>query len=579
MTSLNDIIADLRAEPAARLRDDTPPEEIEVIETHISLVLLAANRAYKSNKSVDLGFIKQTTLTERFRNCCHEVRLNARLAADVYLGVYAVHLSDVGRPVLGTEPVYGLSHSDSQQDPSASSENSAGDDSILEYCVVMRRLPDAHNLKSRIAHKQIASTDMNGLADVLTAFHADCDHGARLAALHQLHTRLTEALDGISEQWLPDPIRRRILSEVQRKLAAVRIRELTRAIVDGHGDLRLDHIYISDDGFRIIDCVEFNQQFRAVDRFEDLAFLTMGCRVEQRNDLALRLIHRTVSRTGDWRGFFLLRLYELYRALVRLRIDNLRLANAGLPPERRAYFENRCRSYARFIRQNLSHPSGSVGEIFLVVGLPASGKSTFAEQLSREKELPIIATDRIRPRMFRDRQLRKSARSKSHTSNYGKAKSNPSTTISSEATASDCQPFETDNQNLPAYADEKSPDAFQGLYAPDFSRRTYRHCAALAALAVRTGQSVILEGTYAHWTDRRRIARLIARLDCSLHVFLTHTDESRARARLQARSQNPTVDSYGSQLSDPEVYDRIRTGTPPYQAYDFGVQSLKTITT
>ena len=62
----------------------------DIFETHISIVLLAGDFAYKFKKPVNFGFLDFSTLERRRHFCKREVALNHRTAPGLYCGVVPV---------------------------------------------------------------------------------------------------------------------------------------------------------------------------------------------------------------------------------------------------------------------------------------------------------------------------------------------------------------------------------------------------------------------------------------------------------------------------------------------------------
>ncbi|MFM6354909.1 MAG: adenylyl-sulfate kinase, partial [Planktothrix sp.] len=65
-------------------------EPIELLQTHISFILLTGEYAYKIKKIVDFGFLDYSTLEKRRYFCEQELRMNQQQAPDLYLEVLPI---------------------------------------------------------------------------------------------------------------------------------------------------------------------------------------------------------------------------------------------------------------------------------------------------------------------------------------------------------------------------------------------------------------------------------------------------------------------------------------------------------
>ncbi len=248
-----------------------PAEDVECRETHMSWVFLAGDRAYKLKKPVRFPYLDFSTLARREQACRAELTLNRRLAPDVYRAVAPVIRSRcglaIGRPI--AEPA---GHRPGQPD------------GIVDWLVVMRRLERGGTLDHAIATGRVAARQLDRLLATLAVFY----HRATVLLVsperHVLDLRRSLAFDmrllldaplGLPAGLVSEigRIQRRFLAQ-QSAMIAGRVRG--RHIVDGHGDLRPEHIWLGPP-VRIIDALEFNAGLRAVDPFDEIAFLCLEC--------------------------------------------------------------------------------------------------------------------------------------------------------------------------------------------------------------------------------------------------------------------------------------------------------------
>ena len=296
------------------------PARVELRQTHISYVLLAGAYVYKIKKPVRFAFLDYGTLERRRHFCEEEVRLNRRLAPDVYLGVVPL-IERAGSFELGEGAV------------------ATPGWTTVEYAVRMRRLPDDRMLDRLLKAGRVREEDLRAVARRLASFHSAAStedaplFGAPDAVARTLEENFeeTEPLVGrtISE---PDfaAIRRystRFLAE-NREVFKVRIRE--GRVREGHGDLRAEHVCLID-GVVVFDCVEFSKRLRYCDVSSELAFLAMDLDFLGAPVLARDLIRAYAGATGDETLTALLPFYQCYRAYVRGKVESLKSMEAEVP--------------------------------------------------------------------------------------------------------------------------------------------------------------------------------------------------------------------------------------------------------
>ena len=281
-----------------------PVETVEVRQTHISAVFLAGPFVYKVKKPVNPGFLDFSTLEKRRHFCEEEVRLNRRLAPQVYRGVVSVVQTAKGVRV-------------------------EGEGEAIEWAVKMQRLPDVATLQERLRRGEVGVELVEALARRIAAFHGDgrskrADRGLRPlrggGPAHSGHLSPGRALRGAHGP--PGCLcpgqgaDRRDLARLRPLIEARAARGLTR---DCHGDLHLDHVYCfperkPPDDLVIIDCIEFNERFRCIDPVADMAFAAMDLAFHGRRDLGRAFAEAYFRASGDEEGRALLPLYTAYRA-------------------------------------------------------------------------------------------------------------------------------------------------------------------------------------------------------------------------------------------------------------------------
>lgn len=290
----------------------SPVAAVEVIETHISWVLLAGEHAFKLKKPVVLPFADFGSLAARRHYCEEEVRLNRRLAPQVYLGVV---------PITGSEE----------------SPHVEGDGAAIEYAVKMRRFEQDALFSRLLARDALRPELVDRLADRIAAFHASApaatapDFGTPDRVLRVALDNFSEMAPGAGaargatlarlEAWTRESFARLEPAFASRRRDG-RVREC-------HGDLHLGNVALIDGEPVPFDCIEFNAALRWLDVIDEVAFLVMDLLDRGRPDLGYRFLDRYLAGTGDYAGVTVLRFYIVYRALVRAKVHGLRARQAA----------------------------------------------------------------------------------------------------------------------------------------------------------------------------------------------------------------------------------------------------------
>ncbi|MFN8642764.1 MAG: AAA family ATPase [Candidatus Binatia bacterium] len=360
-----------------------PPPRVTLLQTHISYVLLAGPDVYKLKKPVRFAFLDFSSL-ERRRHFCHEeVRLNRRLAGDVYHGVVAIIRRDGG---------FALAPADA---PGA-----------VEYAVHMRRLP-ADRVLARLLDAGVVTPELvDRIAARLVAFHAEADAGpeitrggdpAEIARLMDADFAEVVALHGDTISAADDAaIQAWCHARLRHLDARLRQRQASGRIRDGHGDLHAEHVYCLDTDLVIVDCIEFNPSFRHRDVAADLAFLAMDLEYHGHPGLAARLVATYAQRAGDPELPALVPFYAGQRAYIRGKVDSLKSREPEVDPlDAAAARASAVRHFALALRYTWSDARALV----VVCGLSGSGKSTVAAALAARTGFAHVNSDRTRKQL------------------------------------------------------------------------------------------------------------------------------------------------------------------------------------
>jgi len=471
-----------------------PVEEVALRETHISWVFLTGTRVYKVKKPVDLGFLDFSSPARREHFCRQEVELNRRLAPDVYLGVATITRTADG---------YRLD----------------GDGEAVDYAVRMRQLPPGDTLKRRLSEGRFDGATFERLAAILVPFYdaaatggAVDDSGAPQAVARNCEENFaqTEGAAGRRfERRTWEVIAAATRGFLENHDGLFRRRVADGRIRDGHGDLRTDHVYLSEAGIRIVDCIEFNERFRHADVACDLAFLAMEMDEEGFSRQAAALLDAFVRHSGDLQFYALLDFYKCYRAMVRLKVNCLRLAQANVAPAEQAAAGaaiDRFLALAYRYAVRFSRPV-----LWVVWGQVATGKSTVARALAETLDIGRLRSDVVRKALF------EGVAGKDTVADFG-----------------------------------------QGIYSRQATALTYGKLLRLAQTEVAQGRSVVLDATFSRRDRRREALRLSAETGAAI-VFVECTcSEATLRRRLAERTG-------GSGVSDARLahYDALKAAFEP----------------
>ncbi len=359
--------------------DESP---IEMVQTHISVVLLGRKHVLKLKKPVDFGFLDYTTLEKRRLACEAEVRLNRRLCPDIYLGIQPVTEVD--------------------GEASISSEGQ-----IIDYGVWMKRLPSDRMLDRMVADGAANEDVINRVAGRLTRFHRMARRGPSVNA----NGRPVAIQRNWEENFLQtakyggrtiatqayDEIRAWVSRWMVKSDELLRRRVRDGRICDGHGDLRCESVCVTD-RICIFDCIEFNDRFRCGDVASEVAFLEMDLYQRGRPDLAYYFSDCYQLHTDDSELFSLLPFYRCYRAYVRGKVLSFRLDEPEFSEEQRISAATRATDYFKLARRfaaPLERPT-----MIAVVGLSGTGKTSVARSIAVELGLRVISSDTVRKELF-----------------------------------------------------------------------------------------------------------------------------------------------------------------------------------
>ncbi len=379
-------VESLRWAGAIWSKDELP---VEIIQTHISVVLLGKDRVLKLKKPVNFGFLDYSTLKKRRAACESEVELNRRLCPEIYFGAKAI-----------IESKYGILRL-------------VGEGTIVDYGVLMKRLPEEKMLDRMVENDSIAESMISPIAEKLQAFHQTARRGDDVDEFG--------SIENIRYNWEENfeqtkPYIDRTISEADFELIRVWVYRWLKTnenllktrlakghICDGHGDLRCESICVLD-RICIFDCIEFNERFRCADVANEAAFLAMDLVAYGRPDLGYFFYERYVEIAGDDQLFKLYSFYRCYRAFIRGKVLSFQLDEKEISPEMHTSAKEKAKNYFRIAADStkqLQKPT-----IVMVGGLSGTGKTSIARGIAGELGLRVVSSDAVRMSLFGDKKKR-----------------------------------------------------------------------------------------------------------------------------------------------------------------------------
>lgn len=475
------------------LKEDLLAQGMELRETHISNVFLSESTVFKVKKPVELGFLDFRSLEARKRYCEAEVELNRRLAEHVYRGVRPVTRDARGVHAIGTAA-------------DSSSE-------IVDYAVEMVRLRDADAADARLRAGRLSRADLARVAERLAEFHAcaRCDaetaHFGERAVIRQNVEENFEQTKASAPQFLSPEgiaaIERWQRDFLEREHARFEARVQARRIRDGHGDLRLEHCYLADDGsVEIIDCIEFNERFRYGDVCADVAFLAMDLSWHERPDLSESFLASYARASGDYDLYAIVDFYESYRAYVRGKVASLLAADEGADETVRQRARSTARKYY-LLAEACSREALERPRLYAVGGIIASGKSTLASELADMIDAPVLEADRTRKQL--------------------------------------------------AGIDPHTPwrdAAFSGHYGVEQTRAVYAELLRRAEVILRSGRSAIIDASFRERAQREAARAQAAALGCEFVFIECVAPSELCRRRLTQRASGPSTSDGRADIFD-----------------------------
>ncbi|PKD42410.1 AAA family ATPase [Rhodohalobacter barkolensis] len=449
------------------------PERVKHIQTHISHVFIAPPFVYKIKKSIDFGFLDYSTLEKRKHYCEREVALNRRLCSDIYLGVI---------PISKKENTFTF--------------NSDNPDEVVEYAVKMKMLDEEYFLYSYIENGSLTNQHLDRVADKLAKFYLQQepkDDVLQYGEIEQIRFNTDENFEQ-TESYIGKTIENEEYQAIkyftdqyfEKNQSLFNRRVTQKRIVDGHGDLHLEHIHIRPESICIYDCIEFNERFRCGDLAADLAYLAMDLDFQECRNESRYFVEQMAQKLDDPDLSKMIDFYKCYRGYVKGKVKSLQSGGEENSPKKKKQLQKIANDYFHLsLRYALlgSHPV-----LLIFMGRIGTGKSTLAEHLANILKIDYFSSDRIRKTLA----------------------------------------------GLPLY---KRPDssAREKLYSAEMSQKTYRQLFKKINTHLGSGKSAILDATFSLRSQRKEFENHLESIQANYLFIEAQASDETILDRLKTR--------------------------------------------
>ena len=353
-------------------------QNIELVQTHASYIFLTGEYTYKLKKNVDYGFLDYSTLAKRKFFLNEELRLNQKIAAELYLEVMPIG-SNEHRFILG---------------------NSGH---IVEYALKMRQFPQENLFSNLLKAGKLNCDRFTELGKIVAKFHSSAESNhyinsfgtvAKISAAFAENYRQSQKYVGTvqtQKQFEATKAYTDAFFTERQDLFQARVER--GKIKECHGDLHLKNICLWKDKIQLFDRLEFNESFRFVDTMYDVAFTIIDLEARKKPEFANAFLNSYLEYTGDWKGLLILPLYLSRQAYVRAKVNSFLLDDPQVPKTDR---QEARKAASDYYRQAYQYTQSTLGSIILMSGLSGSGKSTVAQSIARKKGAIQIRSDAVR---------------------------------------------------------------------------------------------------------------------------------------------------------------------------------------
>ncbi len=482
--SLDDSLTLLRALQHPHLYPH-PVTHFDLRETHISWVLLTGPFAYKIKKPVNFGFVDFSSLAQRHFFCHEEIRLNQRSAPDIYVDVL---------PISGTPDHPRL---DGQGEP-------------FEFAVKMRQFTADATLDHVLS--QVRPEQVDQLARDIAAFHhnvAGADQDTSFGTSGLIARIIAEVFEQIPSH-SPFSEHQQALEKLRHWLTQFHTahagdfekRKMRGFVRECHGDLHLANLVLLHDRIIAFDGIEFSERLRWIDVINDVAFTVMDFQARGQPALARRFLNRYLEFTGDYEGLGLLPFYEVYRALVRVKVAGLAFAQVR---RQDLVVSPHVDDFVRYLSAARSLTESNAPWLIIMHGVSGTGKSTVSETLLEHTGAIRLRSDVERKRLFELSPL-----------------------------------------------DQSSGELKPAVYGRETTRKTYDRLHAFARQLLLFGYPVIVDATFLKRQHRDAFRKLAASLNVPFLILDMHATPTTLRQRVTARAASDVSEADLSVLEQQE---------------------------
>jgi len=463
---------------------DHEVKEPQLMETHISWVVLTGKYAYKIKKPVDLGFLDFSLLSSRKHYCEEELRLNQRFASQYsHQLTPSIYLDLVEIGGTEDEPVLNAN------------------ESIIEYAVKMHQFDQQALVSHLVEADQLAPVQFERLGQDLAQLYQMLDsvdglmfgtYDAVLSpALENFSTIRPLLVDADSTELIADrigEIESWTLSTANKLAHHIASRKQLGMVKDCHGDLHTGNIAFIKNKFVLFDCLEFSDAFRVHDVICDLAILLMDLEAKGRKDLSSSALYGYLEKSGDYDALPLLVFYKAYYAMVRAKVSFIRASQAVKEQATKNVNEARLEA-RRFLELAVSYMQQPKPCLYITCGVSGSGKTTLAKEMLAVSDLVLIRSDVERKRLFG------------------------------------------------MQAEESSAQCSQNIYSEDATERTFGVLYQTARNLLENELSIIVDGTFLNQELRLKF-RQLAESECAdFKIIHCHANKSLLSKRLHDREK------------------------------------------
>jgi hypothetical protein len=451
-----------------------PIKYLRLIETHISWIILTGDYAYKIKKPVDFGFLDFSTLEKRHFYCTEELRLNRRFAPEIYLGLAEIRGSE-----------------------SAPRLHGSGD--VIEYAIKMLEFPQQCLLSAHAASLDLNADLIDAIATTVATMHADSeradpdsDFGSASMASQWSQENMVHIAQAIGAEFLPNSYfqLKRWYRENNYLLNSIDARKRDGFVRECHGDLHLGNMALLNNKVTLFDCIEFNPELRWIDTISEAAFVAMDLQARGYAGYCWRFINHYLENSADYAGVKLLRYYFIYRALVRAKVEALRVEQQDC--DAKTYQAN-LKPAIDYIELANAWASSHRAGMIVMHGLSGSGKSTIAAQLVEALGAIQIRSDVVRKQLF------------------------------------------------DLAATEQTDSALeQGIYTAEATDSTYRRMQQIAQTIIDADYTVILDATFLQQCHRRQMLETQTGTVCKKIIINCDAPAAELRKRIIEREDDPS---------------------------------------